>query len=238
LLACLAIAVSATTFYERDLLVMGDISPNATNVVCEKSQHSGIVHFEKQPHCCIDSDGTGYCNSNERLLGSGTKMGLRMKYMWPTYTFKPSFSHKLMHVPCEGDVVITGKEYEAFLLNKGCRHVGTVSYCCPVDAFPSKPRPTTTGSKYSAPQAGKNNPILVVDENRWALVKKGVIKDMFVEKALRTEAERCDLGGGDIFIFDQELGSYFSDRRNYHEGERVFMFIKPDYDIVPLITWC
>ena len=239
LLLCVVAIASAGTYYESDYLVMGDLSPDTDNIVCERAQRSGIVHFEKEPHCCIDSDGTGYCSPNEKMLGAGTKMGLHMKYMWPTHTFKPSFSHKLMYIPCEGNIVITGKEYEQLLLNNNCTQVGTVSYCCPADAFPAKQHPTQiTGSFYKQPEMVKKNPILLVDENRWAMVKKGIIKDMFVEKAIRTEDERCLSGGEDIFIFDQGFGSYFSDKRNYHEGERVFMFIKPDYDIVPLITWC
>lgn len=231
----LAVSASATTYLRGATLVNGMIGLNDT-VVCERNRHSGMIHLQKDLSCCIDTDGTGFCSNDEPLVGYG-KQG---RYLWPTETFRPSFSHRLLYVPCEGLSIITGEEYKPFLENHGCEQKGSLSYCCAEDAFPQTTQQNTglAGPVASTKFESKNNPVMVVKKYRWQLVKLGRIHDLYIEKALRTEEERCKSGGGDVFRFDEGHGSYFSDINNYHEGDRVFMFIKPDYDVVPLISWC
>lgn len=231
-----SVAASAVTFYNDDRYVLGDLESNVS-VVCERCQRTGFVQLEKERPCCIDADDNGYCGNDELRLGAGRKVGLHMTYWWPTHSFTPSFSHKLMALPCDGTTIITGPEYHDFLTARNCSHTAEIVYCCPDGIFPQVIKPKITGSAYRAPPSD-DTMIMVVNENRWNLVKAGRYADKFIEKAIRTENERCSTGGGEIFRWEQDLGSIFSDINNYHEGERIFMFIKPDYDIVPLVTWC
>lgn len=234
----LPLPVLAVSYDIRENLVMGDISTNAT-VLCERAKSTGFVHLQKELPCCIDQDSNGYCNNIEPLLGSGHKMGLSMTYWWPTSTFKPSFSHKLMVVPCEGTVVITGDEYADFLAASNCSKVGQISYCCAEDVFAQVIPPKITGSFHKTPVSTNDNLVYVINKNKWDLGKKNErYRDKFMKKAMRTEETRCSEGGGDLFLWDEAYGGYFSNTRNYHPGERVFLFTKPDYDITPLITWC
>jgi len=235
LFVVLAVGVSAMTYLRGATLVNGFIGLN-DSVVCERERHSGMIHLQKDLTCCIDEDGTGRCDNAEPLVGYGKQK----RYLWPTITFRPSFSHRLMYVPCEGISVITGNEYKPFLEKNGCEQTGSLSYCCPENAFVPEPTQSTglASSEDLVEFESKNNPVMVVREYRWRLAELGKIHDLYIEKAMRTEKERCANGGGDVFRFDEGQGSYFSDTKNYHEGDRVFMFIKPDYDVVPLISWC
>lgn len=264
----IVVSVSAITFNNDKTLVLGDIS-NDSNVVCERSRQVGFCHLQKELPCCIDENYNGYCSNDEPLIGHGRNL----KYLWPTHTFKPSFSHMLMFVTCEGLVVITGNEYEDFLKLNNCTAKGNFAYCCDKDSFsqvnnkdtvttgptvvvrkvieppkeiekPDEPerfidRITASVTVEDAEEdAEEETMLLVVNENRWKLVEKGIIHDLYTQKAIRTEKERCNNGGGKIFDFKNGKGSYFSDVKNWHEGERVFMFKKPSYDIVPVVSWC
>lgn len=238
-IALLVVAsVSAATFFRDIVIYTGTLSPSDP-IVCDRDV-GGIAHFRDRLHkCFMDTSNDGYWQTNEQVLGLGKKVGSQMMYIWPTELFKYSHSYYNKHIDCDGMVFLTEPKADRIgIFNaKNCTQHDSIAWCCPEGIFPAKER----SIYFAAPKIEakpESTSLLVVTKTQWDLAKYGLSEDMFVQKALRTEKERCSDDGADLFIWDTSFGGFFSDKNNYHEGERVFMFSKPDYKITPLISWC
>lgn len=250
-------AMSVTAAFPSNVYT-GDISSDE-NVVCLR-ERTGLAHFKgKELKCFVDNNGNGAYEGSEPVIGCGksiANIGLRAGstlgrainiqitpftkniYQWETESFKPSYSYYYKDYDCNGTVILTGRERQEFLLANGCSLMNGFEYCCPEEVFEEAPKTISFAEPLSEEKKSSDSMVMVIDRNRWALAKQGKISSLFFDKALKTEKIRCDNGGGDLWTFDVELGGYFSDLRNYRDGDRVFLFTRPDYSITPLISYC
>jgi hypothetical protein len=231
-------SVSAATFFRDIVIFTGTLSPS-DSIVCDRDV-GGIAHFRDRLHkCFIDTNQDNYYQNNEQAIGLGKKIGTEMMYIWPTANLKYSHSYYNKDIGCDSIVIITEPKPDrlGLLSANNCTQHDKIAFCCPEEIFPEK-----IHSVFFAPPTIEFEPesssLLVVSKFQWDLVKFGMAEDLFVQKALKTEEIRCANNGGDLFIWDKELGGYFSDKKNYHSGDRVFMFTRPDYDITPIISQC
>ncbi|MBW3019561.1 hypothetical protein KY329_05250 [Candidatus Woesearchaeota archaeon] len=231
-------SVCAATFFRDTVIYTGTLSPSDP-IICDRDA-GGIAHFRDRLHkCFLDSTHDGFWQNNEQVLGFGKKIGDQMMYIWPTDLFKYSQSYYNKRIDCDGVVILTEPKADRLgLFNAlNCTQHDSIGFCCPEDIFPAKENSVFLAAPpvYVDP---RSTSLLVVSKTQWDRVRFGMSEDLFVEKAVRTEKQRCANNEGDLFIWDTSFGGFFSDKSNYHDGERVFLFTKPDYEITPLISWC
>lgn len=242
LLMIIVLAVSAKgDVYLNGKYYAGEVKPGE-RIICDF--YGGYVFFPSvQGVACCKTD-LNVCFNSDPLVGycpTPTE-----NCLWPTQTFKPSFSYGRVLLGCmlEAEVgVVAGYEYNDYLQSIGCRGEFKF-YCCPKDAIAPKstiPVISSFAVNEAKPQLtiqktriNEKNIIYAINADKWTAAKFGLTSDDYVNKAYNYEKFRCATGGQDINDADTEIKGEVN--KKIQKGTRVFMFT--DKDLIPLVTWC
>ncbi|RLE45659.1 hypothetical protein DRJ22_03885 [Candidatus Woesearchaeota archaeon] len=246
--------------YHQGRYYTGKAKPGE-RIICDIFNNGNANKLVPGTACCITK--LDRCFNNDPLVGYCPVSTYNC--LWPTQTFKPSFSYAGLYIGCASNElgIITGYEYYDYLKKLGCRGT-TRFFCCPKKAivptkmpliggfFASEIKPAKSPTKKSIKISTENiietipltvkepakekNAIYVIDKQKWLAAKLGISKDPYVIKAYNYEKFRCAIGGGDINRKPTQITGVLSDTRNIREGERVFMFANGK--VIPLVTWC